>query len=126
MGKRNKFEVIVVVDANLTDDESQEVLNRHKEIISNAGGEIRFESGWGRRRLAYEIQKQKHGIYFLLYLEADGNIIEEMLRQFKYDEKVLKFFVVKVEVLEGAYNKFEALKKNPQQAANLVSEAIGA
>ena len=51
----------------------------------------------------------KHGIYYLLWAEGDGDTIEEMERQFGYDDKVIKFFVVIVDDLEKAYNGFEAL-----------------
>ena len=116
----------MVIDANLTDEESQGVLDKHKEIITNAGGEIRFESPWGRRRLGYEINKMKHGIYHLLWAEGDGDMIEEMERQFGYDDNVIKFFVVIVQDLEKAFNDFEALKAEPKKTANLVSEKMGA
>lgn len=126
MKKRNTYEIVMVIDANLTDEESQGVLDKHKEIITNAGGEIRFESPWGRRRLGYEINKMKHGIYHLLWAEGDGDMIEEMERQFGYDDNVIKFFVVIVQDLEKAFNDFEALKAEPKKTANLVSEKMGA
>ncbi|MBU2648412.1 30S ribosomal protein S6 [bacterium] len=126
MKKRNTYEIVMIVDANLTDEESQVVLGKHKEIISNAGGEIKFESSWGRRKLGYEINKMKHGIYYLLWAEGNGDTIEEMERQFGYDDKVIKFFVVIVENLEKAYNAFEALKAEPKKTANLVSDKLGA
>ncbi len=126
MKKRNTYEIVMVVDANLTDEESQTVLGKHKEIISNAGGEIKFESPWGRRRLGYEINKMKHGIYYLLWAEGDGDTIEEMERQFGYDDKVIKFFVVIVDDLEQAHSNFELLKAEPKKTANLVSEKQGA
>jgi small subunit ribosomal protein S6 len=124
--KRNHYEVTMVVDAGLTDDESRAVLERHKEIIQKAGGVIKFESSWGRRKLAYEVKKQRFGIYYLLFMESDGDGIEEMERQFGYDDKVLKFFVVIVDDPEAAYNRFELLKQDPKRTANLISEKIGA
>ncbi len=126
MKKRNTYEIVVIVDASLTDEESQAVLGKHKEIVSNAGGDIKFESTWGRRRLGYEINKMRHGIYYLLWAEGDGDTIEEMERQFGYDDKVIKYFVVIVEDLNKAYNDFETLKAEPQKNANLVSEKLGA
>jgi len=126
MKKRNTYEIVMVVDANLTDEESQAVLGKHKEIISNAGGEIKFESPWGRRRLGYEINKMKHGIYYLLWAEGDGDTIEEMERQFGYDDKVIKFFVVIVDDLGKAHSDFELLKAEPKKTANLVSDKMGA
>jgi len=126
MKKRNKYEVVVVIDANLTDQESQAIFEKHKEIVSNSGGEIKFECSWGRRKLAYEIRRMNYGIYYLLFIEGDGDVIEEMERQYGYDDKVLKFFVVVIEDPEEAYNRFETLRADPKRTANLVSEKIGA
>ena len=116
----------MVVDANLTDEESQAVLAKHKEVISNAGGDVKFEGTWGRRKLGYEINKMRHGIYYLLWADGDGDVIEEMERQFGYDDNVIKFFVIIVDDLQKAYNDFEGLKAEPQKNANLVSEKLGA
>ncbi len=126
MKKRNTYEIVVIVDASLTDEESQAVLGKHKEIISNVGGDIKFEGSWGRRKLGYEINKMKHGIFYLLWAEGDGDTIEEMERQFGYDDKVIKFFVIIVADLKKAHDDFEILKAEPQKSANLVSEKLGA
>lgn len=126
MKKRNTYEIVMIVDASLTDEESQVVLSKHKEVISNAGGEIKFENTWGRRKLGYEINKKRHGIYYLLWAEGDGDTIEEMERQFGYDDNVIKYFVIIVDDLQKAHNDFETLKAEPQKNANLVSEKLGA
>lgn len=120
-----KYEIIVVASANLTDEESAKVFEKFKNILSESG-EVKFESDWGRRRLAYEIRKQKNGIYHMFYVEANGAVIEEFERQCGYDEDILKFFVVGVDDLEEAHQQFESLKADPFKNANLVSEVIGA
>lgn len=121
-----KYEIILVADANMTDDESKEVFEKFKTIVLQGGGAVKFESRWGRRRLAYEVRKIKYGIYHLLFAEANGSIVEEMERQAGYDDRLVKYFVLSVSDLEAAYNDFEALKTNPQKNATLVSEALGA
>ena len=126
MAVRNNFEVVLVADAKLTDEESQAVFDKFKELIKNGGGEVKFESEWGRRKLAYEINKKRHGIYRLLYIEGDGALIDELERQFGYDENIIKFFVIAVDDLEKAFNDFETLKADPGKTANLVKETMGA
>jgi small subunit ribosomal protein S6 len=126
MAVSNKFEVVVIVDAKLTDTESQAVFDKYKSIIENNRGKVMFESGWGRRRLAYEINKKKHGIYHVLYIEGDGEMISELERQFGYDENIIKYFVIAVGDLAKARSDFEALKADPYKNANLVKESMGA
>lgn len=120
------YEIVLVADANLTDDESGELFEKFKKSIADAGGGVKFESHWGRRRLAYAIRKNKHGIYRLFFAEANGKIIEDMKRQANYDEKLIKYFVISVDNLEEAYNNFEALQADPHKNATLVSETLGA
>ncbi len=126
MAVKNNFEIIMVADAKLTDEESQGVFGKFKEIVKNQGGEVKFESGWGRRKLAYEIDKKRHGIYQIMYIEGNGELIEELERQFGYDDNIIKFFVVAVDDLEKAKNDFEALKSDPSKNATLVRESMGA
>ena len=120
------YEIILVVEAKLTDDEANVVFEKFKKLINDAGGNVKFENHWGRRRLAYEVKKNKHGIYRLFYAEATGSIIEELERQATYDDNLIKFFVMSVSNLEKANNDFDSLKSDPQKNANLVSEALGA
>ncbi len=126
MAVRNNFELIMVADAKLTDEESQGVFDKFKEIVKNQGGEVKFESGWGRRKLAYEIDKKRHGIYHLLYFEGNGELVDELERQFGYDDNIIKYFVIAVDDLEKAHTDFETLKTDPSKNATLVKEAMGA
>ena len=126
MAVRNNFEVIIVADAKLTEEESQAVFNKFKGIVKDTGGEVKFETSWGRRKLAYEIDKKQYGIYHLLYIEGNGELIDNLERQFGYDDNVLKFFIVAVEDLKKAHDDFEALKADPLKNANLVKESMGA
>ncbi len=125
MIKRN-YEVAMIASANLTDEEAQAVFDKFKNIVKDAGFSVKFESSWGRRKLADEIDKQQYGIYLFIYVDADGAVLEELSLQCGYDENMLKLFSVAVDDLEQAYQNFEALKKDPKKNANLVSEMIGA
>ena len=117
---------MMVADASLTDEESQAVFDKFKGLIANGGGEVKLESDWGRRKLAYDIEKKKHGIFHLMYIEGNGALIDDLERQFGYDDNIIKFFVIAVEDLEKAHADFEALKADPYKNANLVKESMGA
>lgn len=120
------YEIILVADAKLTDEEATASCEKFKKLITDGGGNVKFESPWGRRRLAYEIKKAKYGVYHLFFAEANGEIIENLEKQAVYDDNIIKFFDCSVTDLEKAYNDFEALKENPQKNSTLVSEALGA
>ncbi|MDT8448303.1 MAG: 30S ribosomal protein S6 [bacterium] len=123
---KSYYEFVVISDGSLTNEENKTVLDRHKEVITKAGGKVVAEAVWGRRRLGYHIQKKTHGIYHILYLQADGAVIEAAEKQMGYDEQVLKYFVVQVDSVEEAKKEFESLKADPAKNAKLVTDVLGA
>lgn len=116
----------MVADAKLTDEEAKAVFEKFKGLIDNGGGSVKSESDWGRRRLAYEIDKKQHGIFHIYYAEGNGEMINELERQFGYDDNIIKYFVIAVDDLEKSKADFETLKEDPFKNANLVKETMGA
>ena len=124
--KTNNFEVILVGSGKLTDEENTTTVEKFKEIITKNGGTVASDATWGRRKLAYEVAKEKTGIYNFLYITGTGETVKEMELQMGYDEQVIKYFVLAVKDLDKAKADFEALKEDPLKNAKLITEAIGA
>lgn len=92
-----RYEVVVIVKADLADDDLTAIIERSQTIITDRKGVIAKVDKWGKRRLAYEINKQKDGFYFLIDFAGDGPIVAEIERNFKIDDRILKFMTVKKE-----------------------------
>jgi ribosomal protein S6 len=92
-----RYEVIVIVKSDLTDEDITALIERIEKIITERKGLIVKIDKWGKRRLAYEISKQKDGYYFLIDLVGDGPIIDEIERNYKIDDRILKFITIKKE-----------------------------
>ncbi|MEN6330934.1 MAG: 30S ribosomal protein S6 [Smithella sp.] len=92
-----RYEVVAIVKADLTEDDLAAIIERSKTIITDRKGVIAKVEKWGKRRLAYEINKQKDGFYFLIDFAGDGPIVMEIERNFKIDDRILKFMTVKKE-----------------------------
>ena len=92
-----RYEVIVIVKSDLTEEDVTALIDRSQAIITDRKGVIAKVDKWGKRRLAYEINKQKDGIYFLIDFAGDGPIVAELERNFKIDDRILKFMTVKKE-----------------------------
>ena len=90
-----RYEVVAIVKADLTDDDLTAIIERSQTIITDRKGIIAKVDKWGKRRLAYEINKQKDGFYFLIDFAGDGPIVAEIERNFKIDDRILKFMTVK-------------------------------
>ena len=92
-----RYEVIVIVKSELTEEDITALIERCQAIITDRKGVIAKVDKWGKRRLAYEINKQKDGFYFLIDFAGDGPIVAELERNFKIDDRILKFMTVKKE-----------------------------
>jgi len=92
-----RYEVVVIVKSDLTEEDIIALLDRCQAIITDRKGVIAKVDKWGKRRLAYEINKQKDGFYFLIDFAGDGPIVAELERNLKIDDRILKFMTVKKE-----------------------------
>lgn len=92
-----RYEVVAIVLADLNEDEINALIERIQTIITERKGVVAKIDRWGKRHLAYEIKKQKDGYYFLIDFAGDGSIVTEIERNYKIDDRVLKFMTVKKE-----------------------------
>ncbi|MCX5849996.1 MAG: 30S ribosomal protein S6 [Deltaproteobacteria bacterium] len=92
-----RYEVIAIVLSNVNDDDITALIERSQTIITDRKGVIAKIDKWGKRHLAYEIKKQKDGYYFLIDFSGDGAVVAEIERNYKIDDRVLKFITVKKE-----------------------------
>ena len=124
--KTNTFEIILVTDGALTPEENQKTVEKFTEIITKKDGTISAQSDWGRRRLAYAIDKKAWGHFNFFYATGNGATIEEFHLQCGYDEQVIKSFVVAISDVEKAQADFAALKEDPKKNSKLITESVGA
>lgn len=92
-----RYEVVAIVKTDLAEDDLIAIIERSQTIINDRKGVIAKVEKWGKRRLAYEIKKQKDGFYFLIDFAGDGPIVDEIERNFKIDDRILKFMTAKKE-----------------------------
>ena len=94
----NKYELVVVVNAVIEDDARAAVIEKAKDLITRFGGTISGVDEWGKKRLAYEIQKMKDAYYYFIKFESENtdcpNEVEDNIRIM---ENVIRFLVVKQE-----------------------------
>ena len=93
----NKYELAVVVSAKIEDDARTETIEKVKALVERFGGQISEVDEWGKRRLAYEIQKMKEGYYYFVRFEADSTVPAEIESRLRIMDNVLRFLCVKQE-----------------------------
>jgi small subunit ribosomal protein S6 len=91
--------VLIIVDPRLTEEEVAQLSTRLGEACTGLGGEVVSTENWGKRRLAYEIRKQREGTYVLLQIKAEPPAVREFERQLKLNEAILRFMTTRV--IEG-------------------------
>ncbi|MEW6600870.1 MAG: 30S ribosomal protein S6 [Nitrospirota bacterium] len=109
----NYYEDIVILDAALDDTAAEETVQRIKDVIVKQGGEILKTENWGRRKLAYELNKHQKGNYVLLLFKAPPSTITELETLSKVVDSIIKFMVVKL----TKKKQIEAAIATPQKAA---------
>jgi small subunit ribosomal protein S6 len=110
---------VAIVRADLNEDEITALIERIQTIITERKGVISQVDRWGKRHLAYEIKKQKDGYYFLIDFAGDGSVVNEIERNYKIDDRVLKFMTVKKEgatTAEGIAQEAAAAEAKRTQA----------
>ncbi|RJQ41385.1 MAG: 30S ribosomal protein S6 [Nitrospiraceae bacterium] len=93
----NIYENIVILNASLADEEIETASGKIKDLITNSGGEILKSDAWGRRKLAYEIKKQKKGFYLFLVFKSPSAVIKKLEDYYKVFDPVVKYMVIKLE-----------------------------
>ncbi len=91
----NKYELAVVVNAKIEDDVRTATIEKVKEYVVRYGGTITNVDEWGKKRLAYEIQKMREGFYYFIQFEADGTAPAEIERHVRIMENVIRYLCVR-------------------------------
>ena len=93
----NKYELAVVVSAKIEDEARAEVIEKAKELVARFGGNVTDVEEWGKKRLAYEIQKMKEGYYYFIHFEAEASVPGEVEKRIRIMDNVLRYLCVRQE-----------------------------
>ncbi|HEY3608359.1 MAG TPA: 30S ribosomal protein S6 [Pseudonocardiaceae bacterium] len=91
------YEVMIILDPSLDERTVAPSLENYLNVIRTAGGTVEKVDVWGKRRLAYEINKHSEGIYALLDVNSEPDAVKEMDRQLSLTESVLRTKVLRRE-----------------------------
>ena len=88
----NKYELALVVNAKIEDDARTATVEKAKEYITRFGGTVTEVEDWGKKRLAYEVQKMREGFY---YFDADATVPAQVEQNVRIMDNVLRFLCVR-------------------------------
>ena len=91
----NKYELALVVNAKIEDDVRTATVEKAKEYITRAGGTVTEVEEWGKKKLAYDIQKMSEGFYYFIQFDAAASVPAEVETEVRIMDNVLRFLCVR-------------------------------
>ena len=91
----NKYELAVVVSANVDDEAKTKAVDKCKALIERFGGTVTNVDDWGKKRLAYEIQKMREAYYYFIQFDAEATAPAEIEQRMRIMDNVLRYLCVR-------------------------------
>ena len=91
----NQYELALVVNAKIEDETRLATLESAKSLITRFGGNVTTVDDWGKKRLAYEIQKMKEGYYYFIQFDADSTVPNEIEQRIRIMDNVIRYLCIR-------------------------------
>ncbi len=130
MSETRQYELVYVMNPDAGEEAVDGLHAQVEEIITTRGGQIDKTDNWGRRRLAYEIERHKEGIYVLELFTGAREIVAELDRRLKVADNILRYLIVRVDEdlrkAERARTRRQARRQRRREARGLAAEPAAA
>ena len=117
------YEVMYIAQPDTADDDIAKLNEAITSLVEKGGGTVSVVEGWGRRRMAYQINKKTEGYYQLLEIAGSGQEIAELERRFRVNDLIMRYMTVRVDEDRKAADKRRA--KRDRRKTNRTGNAIG-
>jgi len=104
-----KYETFFIIDPDLTEEAYTLAGEKLKGIVNANGGAVLTYVPWGKKKLAYPVKKRSQGLYILMEYGGGPELVAELERNMRLDERVLKFITVKLD------DRFDPEKEEPRE-----------
>ena len=91
----NRYELALILNPNLEEEGRKEEFEKVQGLITRFGGEIDKVDDWGKRKLAYEVQKLNEGFYYFVTFLSEGGVPAEVESRIRIMESVLRFLIIR-------------------------------
>jgi len=132
------YENLFIVKPDATEEEIDRLIEQMSKHVSNAAGTIDKVEKWGKRRLAYRVEKQREGYYVLMQFTSDSQTVREFERRLRVQDLVMKFITVRIDETlkrldkrkkereKRAHRRPQAAAPQPSLAQQMLGGAAGA
>jgi small subunit ribosomal protein S6 len=92
-----QYESIFITDPNLPPEEVEGLVKGYEQLATSVSGKVLKVENWGKRRLAYPIQRHEEGVYVLMVIECPADLVKELDRRYRMNDRILRHLTVRVE-----------------------------
>ena len=114
-----QYDLVYILPPDTTEQQATEMHDQIAAIVSRLNGTIEKTENWGRRKLAYEIGPYKEGVYVLEVINGDGDLVKEIDRRYRMNDRILRHLTVRVED-ESQLGPSPMMKPRPAEARDEV------
>jgi small subunit ribosomal protein S6 len=120
------YETIFIVKTSATDEEAATLIAKVRAVIEKHGGEVMKVENWGKKKLAYEVRKEKKGTYVFYRFRGPGSLVAELERQYRVEDAIIKFLTVKCDPKLLAEEMAREHAASPSSAAGHSESVVAA
>ncbi len=117
------YEELFIARPDATEEEIDHLIEQMSGVITNAGGAVNKVDKWGKRRLAYRVDKYREGEYILIEFQAGAQTVHEFERRLRVNDAVIKFMTVRI---DEDLKRIEKRKKHREKRASRKASAAPA
>lgn len=92
-----QYESIFIVRPSLSDEETDKVVEKVKGVLERTGASVVRQENWGKKRLAYEVRRERKGTYIYLNFTSPGGTVAELERSYRIEDAVIKYMTIKLD-----------------------------
>jgi small subunit ribosomal protein S6 len=109
------YEELFIIKPDATEEEIDQIIEQLTGVITSAGGTVDKTEKWGKRRLAYRVEKQREGYYVLIQFTSGPQTVKELERRLRVTDAVIKFLTVRI---DETLKRLEKRKKHREKRAH--------
>jgi len=104
------YESLFIIRPSISDEETNALIEKMKGVADKTGAQFIKSENWGRKKLAYEVRRERKGTYAYFYFKAPNNTVGELERAYRLEDNIIKFLTVHLEK--------ELVPRRPMEAAS--------
>lgn len=91
------YESIFIVRPSVSDEEATKVVDKMKGVLERSGATLLKTENWGKKKLAYEVKRERKGTFMYFHFQAGGTTVGELERSYRIEDAIIKFMTIKLE-----------------------------